>query len=338
MASPSGRRREGPRPSPVRRSAPRAVAGFRRVATMAAATAGIARPQRHRAAGAGDDIGERGAPGPRPDHRDALDGHGAAQASAAGSPTRLVHLVERPARPRAHVERDRAGRGRAVRRRPRRSSRALSVHSAGGGTTSGTWSCRATSSSASRIAWLAATPPAATSAVGAPKRSRNSRRPWRSRSVTISTTASWNEAAEVGDVLVRQRRDLLGLEPHRRLEPGQREIGVAPAAHRPRQEEAAAVAAGGLALDLRPAGIAEAEQLRGLVEGLADGVVARGAEPDIIADAAHRDDLGVAARGEEQAVGKRRAVGEPRGERMGFEMIDRDQRPFAAPARSPWRW
>ena len=48
--------------------------------------------------------------------------------------------------------------------------------------------------------------------------------------------------------------------------------------------------------------------------------------PHIVADAAHRDDLGVAAGGEEQAIGKRRGVGQPRGERVGFEMIDRDQR------------
>ena len=64
----------------------------------------------------------------------------------------------------------------------------------------------------------------------------------------------------------------------------------------------------------------------------------RGAEPHIIADAEHRDDLGVAAGGEEQAIGKRRAVGEPRGQRMRLEMIDRDQRLLARPARSPWRW
>ena len=43
--------------------------------------------------------------------------------------------------------------------------------------------------------------------------------------------------------------------------------------HRPRQREALRIAAGGFPLDQRAAGIAEAEELRGLVEGLADGVV-----------------------------------------------------------------
>ena len=96
--------------------------------------------------------------------------------------------------------------------------------------------------------------------------------------------------------------------------------------HRPRQREARGIAARRLLLDLRPARIAETEQLRGLVEGFADGVVERGAEPHVIADAAHGDDLGVAAGGEEQAIRKRRGVGQPRGQRMRFEMIDRDQR------------
>ena len=108
--------------------------------------------------------------------------------------------------------------------------------------------------------------------------------------------------------------------------------------HRPRQREALRIAVRGVASRPRAAGIAKAEQLRGLVEGLADRVVDRGAEPHIIADAAHRDDLGVAAGGEKQAIGKRDVVGQPRGQRMRFEMVDRDQRLVVRPARSPWRW
>ncbi len=73
-------------------------------------------------------------------------------------------------------------------------------------------------------------------------------------------------------------------------------------------------------LDLRPTGIRQAEQLRGLVEGFADGIVHRSAEQHIVADAAHRDDLRMAAGRKEQAIGEIDAVGEPRGERMRFEM------------------
>ena len=46
----------------------------------------------------------------------------------------------------------------------------------------------------------------------------------------------------------------------------------------------------------------------------------------IIADPAHGDDLRMAARGQEQAIGKRREVGEPRGQCVRFQMIDRHQR------------
>ena len=49
--------------------------------------------------------------------------------------------------------------------------------------------------------------------------------------------------AEVGDILVAQRRDFLRLEAQRRLEAGQRKIGVVASAHRPRQRKALGVAA-----------------------------------------------------------------------------------------------
>ncbi len=80
--------------------------------------------------------------------------------------------------------------------------------------------------------------------------------------------------AEIGDVLVDKRRDRFGFEPQRGLQarrtrsrlPCGRCIGRGSA-------KRVGIAARGLLLDLRPAGIAQAQQLRGLVEGLADGVV-----------------------------------------------------------------
>ena len=80
------------------------------------------------------------------------------------------------------------------------------------------------------------------------------------------------------------------------------------------------------ALDLRSARIGQAQHLGDLVEGFAHRVVDGGAEPHIIADAEHGDDLGVAAGGEEQAIGKRERAGQPRRQRMRLEMVDRDQR------------
>ena len=113
--------------------------------------------------------------------------------------------------------------------------------------------------------------------------------------------------AEIAHVLFAQRRDPFRLEPQRGLEPRERKVGVRRAQHGPRQREARGIARQRLALDLRAAGIAEPQELRRLVEGLADGVVDGGAEPHIIADAQHRDDLRVSAGGEKQAIGKRRA-------------------------------
>ena len=173
---------------------------------------------------------------------------------------------------------------------------------------------------------MAATPPAATSAEGAPKL-RAEQAQARAQPVEHHVDHRLLErGAQIGDVLVGERRDFFRFQPQRGLQAGEREVGILASVHRPRQREARGVAARRFLLDLRPARIAEPEQLRGLVEGLADGVVLRGAEPHVIADAAHGDDLGMAAGGEEQAIGKRRRVGQPRGERMRFQMIDRDQR------------
>ena len=132
--------------------------------------------------------------------------------------------------------------------------------------------------------------------------------------------------AEVAHVGFAQRRDLVRFHAQRRLESGKGKIRVRPPEHRPRQGEARGVAGQRLALDLRPAGVGQAKELRDLVEGFADRVVDGGAKPHIVADPEHRDDLGVAAGGEEETIGKRRRVGEPRGQRMRLEMVDRDQR------------
>ena len=150
--------------------------------------------------------------------------------------------------------------------------------------------------------------------------------PARSRSIDHVDHRLLERGAQIGDVLIAQRRDLSGFEAQRRLQAGQGKIGILAAAHRPRQREALGIAARRFLLDQRAARIAEAEQLCGLVEGFADRVVDRTAEPQIIADAAHAEDLGVAAGGEKQAIGKGHGVGEPRRERVRFQMIDRDQR------------
>src|SRR3546814_11884769 len=66
-------------------------------------------------------------------------------------------------------------------------------------------------------------------------------------------------------------------EAHRGLQPGETEIAAGLAPQRPRQVEARGIAALCQPLDRRAAGIAQAEQLGGLVEGLTGGIVDGGA-------------------------------------------------------------
>ena len=78
----------------------------------------------------------------------------------------------------------------------------LSVHSSGGGTTSAVPASKASRCSALRIAWLAATPPAATSAVGVPQRVAEQPQAGRRRSTIDVDDGLLEGRAEIGDVLV----------------------------------------------------------------------------------------------------------------------------------------
>ena len=75
-----------------------------------------------------------------------------------------------------------------------------------------------------------------------------------------------------------------------------------------------------------PAGIGKAQHFADLVESFARRVVDGRAEPEIIPDPLHRDQLGVTAGDQQQQIGKREFVGEPRRQGMRFEMVDRQER------------
>ena len=96
--------------------------------------------------------------------------------------------------------------------------------------------------------------------------------------------------------------------------------------HRPRQGKAVRPASQGRLLDRRPTGKTQAQQLGRLVEGLAQRIVDGGAEPLVAADAVHDQELGVAARDQQQQIGRVQAFREADGQRVGFQVIDRDQR------------
>ena len=103
-----------------------------------------------------------------------------------------------------------------------------------------------------------------------------------------------------------------GGEPQGGLEAREGKVGVRPADHRPGQREALGVAVLGGGFDRRTAGIRKSEELRGLVEGLANGVVHGRPEPLVIADALDRQNLGVAARRQQDEIGKGDAAGQAR--------------------------
>ena len=113
---------------------------------------------------------------------------------------------------------------------------------------------------------------------------------------------------------------------HRALEAGEREMRLGRSLQRSRQRHDRLPQRRRL-LDVRPAGKAQAQQLRGLVERLARGIVDRRRDPAIAADALDQQQLAMPARHQQQQIGKGEVrIGQPRAERMPLQMIDRDER------------
>ncbi len=113
------------------------------------------------------------------------------------------------------------------------------------------------------------------------------------------------------------------LPAHRALQAGKGEIAMIAPGEGPGQSERAGVALSGQALDPGAAGEGEVEQAGGLVEGLAQRVVA-GLAPE--ADRARRQNAGqkrVTARNQQKKIGKRAGGAKSGAERMGLQMIDR---------------
>ena len=168
-------------------------------------------------------------------------------------------------------------------------------------------------------------PPATARAMsGNSPRKRARLRPTRSSSV--SAIAAWKEAQMSATSLSRERRDRGRRLPHRRLQAGERKVEPRLALERTREIEAPGIAVQRRLLDVRAARIGQADQLRRLVEGLAQRIVDGRSPALIVADAAHQHDLRMAARNEQQQIGKRQPVGEAGGQRMALEMVDRLQR------------
>ena len=197
------------------------------------------------------------------------------------------------------------GRRRAARIRPRRSSRRCRCKVLAAARRRARSRSRQSAVSRERTDSFAATPPATTSAVGeASTASRKISRAARVRSSTTSTAAAWNEAARSATSLLRERRVRFRGDAKRRLQPGEGKVAAGRAVQRTRQRKALWVSRLRRPLDVRPAGIGEAQKLGGLVEGFAERVVDGRAEAPIAADAFDRDELRVPAGDEQQKIGK----------------------------------
>ena len=78
-------------------------------------------------------------------------------------------------------------------------------------------------------------------------------------------------------------------------------------------------------LDLGSSGIGQAQEFGRLVEGFAERIVERRAEPLVLADALDDEKLRMSTRDEQEQIGKVEPIGEPGRERVRLEMIDRDE-------------
>src|SRR5262245_29719020 len=125
-----------------------------------------------------------------------------------------------------------------------------------------------------------------------------------------------------------------------RLEAAEAEVETPPLEMRARETDGGRIAAPRQPVDDGPTRVAEAEELRRLVERLADGVVAGPAETRVVAGGARQVEPGVAAGHDQTEERKWHRVGrgplEVDGQQVPFQMIDPDQRQTPA-LRDPLR-
>src|SRR5467141_213243 len=96
---------------------------------------------------------------------------------------------------------------------------------------------------------------------------------------------------------------------------------------RERERDRLRIAPGRRLFDDGPAGKAQTEELRDLVEGLAGSVVARLADQRVLERRPRVVERGVPARDDEGEEGvRRRVIGEERGVDVALEVVDADER------------
>ena len=184
---------------------------------------------------------------------------------------------------------------------------------------------------------FAATPPAdrqhrRRAGMAARGRPRQARRVF---SASVSATAAWKPAQRSArSARVRPpcaSHQPVARAPHRGLEAGEGQVAAVAVEERPRQGEARRRRRPRAArLDRRPARLAEAEELRHLVEGLAGGVVDGAAEAAEALRPLDGEELAMPAGDQQHQVGKGHVLDQPRGQRVPGEMVDAPERQAAA--------
>ncbi len=113
---------------------------------------------------------------------------------------------------------------------------------------------------------------------------------------------------------------------HRGFEPGKRKVAALPAFQGFGEGEAICPAAGGRRLHHGSARRTQPQQLGGFIKRLPRRIIYGGAEAGILPDAIHPDELGMAAGYEQQQIGKIGPLRHSDGQRVSFQMINRNQR------------
>ena len=122
---------------------------------------------------------------------------------------------------------------------------------------------------------------------------------------------------------------------HRRLQSREREVAPRPTLEWPGQDKAVRIALASGVFDRRAAGIAEPDQLCGLIESLSGRVVKRGAKASVKPDSSAYQELTVPAGDQQNKIGEIDTIGQPGGQCVTFEVVDRDKR-LAGTPRNPF--
>ena len=131
--------------------------------------------------------------------------------------------------------------------------------------------------------------------------------------------------AEVRQIGLRGRAVFFEKDAHGGFESAETEIEIAGVDHAAWEFVARGIACGGESIDGDAAGVAEAEELGGFVEGLAGGVIEGSAKEAVVSEALDIEQEGVSAADDERGVGRDFFASEKRREEVAFDVVDGEE-------------